>query len=91
MAVMRSYAVTTSLNVAFFALTGRVPGVTESRHIWVYTLTHRVLSIVRIASVPVAMVTIENRAQNDVNGPRHAPYTLVSITSWAYITRAVQR
>ena len=47
----------------------RIPGV------W---LPECVLRTVLIASVPVVVMEIENRAGNDVDTPRHAPDTLVS-------------
>ena len=48
-----------------------------------YKPTARVLSTVRIVSIRVVVVGIENPAQNDASGPEHARVTL---TRYSHVT-----
>ena len=48
-----------------------------------YRPTERVLSTVLIASIRVAVVGIENPAQNDASGPQHARVQLIRIAKTA--------
>ena len=45
-----------------------------------YWLPERVLRTVRIASIPVVVVGIENRTGNDVTGPEHGRDQFIAVS-----------